>query len=320
MTGIKHLFQTEQNHLNHFFNTIDLEQVEKFFKVLSECTGLIFFSGIGKSGLIAKKIAVTMTSTGTRALYLSPVDALHGDIGLVSSQDIFIFLSKSGESDELLSLVPYLRNKGATLMAIVSNPYSRLGKLCSHEVILPVENELCPFNLAPTTSTTVQLIFGDILAVALMEHKNFTLDQYSSNHPAGRIGKRILLKVKDLMITGDQVPLCLPENTLQEMIVDLSNKRAGCLIVADQEKNILGIFTDGDLRRALQKEGSAVLQTEMGKLMTKDCRTVSPQKLAWEAMQMMEANQNSPITIMPVVEEGKVVGIIKMHDILQSGL
>lgn len=319
--SLKELFKTEQKYINYFFDSLDLAEAEAFFKILSGCKGLIFFSGVGKSGLIAKKIAVTMTSTGTRALYISPTDALHGDIGLVTSNDVFVFVSKSGESDELLNLVPYIRNKGAVLVAMLSNRDSRLAKNCMHTMILPVENELCPYNLAPTTSTTVQMIFGDIMAVSLMLHKKITLDQYSSNHPAGRIGKRILLKVSDIMITGEQLPLCSPHDKLLEVLVELSNKRAGCVIVVDSHKKIQGVFTDGDLRRALQKFGADVLQGKMEQLMTKKCRSIGPQELAWDAMKTMEADLSSPIMVLPVIDAEKhVVGLIKMHDILQSGL
>lgn len=279
------------------------------------------FTGVGKSGLVAEKIALTMTSTGSRALYLSPINALHGDIGIVSSQDIFIMISKSGESEELFNIIPSLRNKKVKLVGIVSNMNSRLAKACDFVIYLPVEKELCPFDLVPTTSTVVQMIYGDLLAVALMRMKNFSLDQYALNHPAGRIGKRISLKVSDLMIQGENIPLCAPQDLLMEILVELSHKRCGCILVVDEQKHLLGIFTDGDLRRSLQKFEARALQMPIRELMSKSPRWIAPERLAWESMQLMEIDQKNAITVLPVLDADQVVvGLIKLHDIVQSGL
>lgn len=318
---LKDLFQKERESLDQFFDRLDFPALEKAVEMLRACTGVVFFTGVGKSGLIAKKIAMTMTSTGTRALYISPTDALHGDIGIVTNQDVFVLLSKSGESDELLNLVPALRNKGAKLLSVVSNPRSRLAQLADLSVTLHIEKELCPFDMAPTVSTTAQMIFGDVLAIALMQMKSFSQDQFAQNHPAGRIGKRITMKVQDLMIHGTSLPVCKPTDKLVEILVELSNKRCGCILITDGQHQMQGIFTDGDLRRALQNKGADVLHTPMKDLMTVSAKYVEPQKLAWEAMQIMEADQKRAITVLPVLEEGKkVVGLIKLHDILQSGL
>ncbi|MBA3816162.1 MAG: SIS domain-containing protein, partial [Parachlamydiaceae bacterium] len=192
--------QKEKIALDHFFENLDLETAEQLFALLKECKGLIIFTGIGKSGLVAEKISLTMTSTGSRACYMSAASALHGDIGMVSRDDIFIMISKSGESDELLQMIPFLRNKGVKIVAIVNNHESRLAKACDLKVILPLEEELCPFNLAPTTSTVIQLIFGDVLAIALMMHKKFSLSEFAMNHPAGKIGRQLTMRVKDLML------------------------------------------------------------------------------------------------------------------------
>ena len=320
--SIKKLFEDQKQHLNYFFSHISLEDAERLLETLYRCQGLLFFTGVGKSGLVAKKIAVTLTSTGTRALYLSPTNALHGDIGMVKEEDTFIFLSKSGESDELMNLIPYLRNKGAKLIAITSKKECRLLTLCDDFIVLPLEKELGPLNLTPTTSTTIQMIFGDVLTVALMEKKKFHLEQYQMNHPAGKIGKQLLLKVQDLMLTDERIPLCHPEDRLVDVLVDLSNKRCGCLLITSKENQLKGIFTDGDLRRALQKHGPQALELTMENLMTTQPRSISPDVLAVDAMSEMESDQKRPITVLPVVhsKDKKVVGIIKMHDILQSGL
>jgi len=289
--------------------------------MLYECQGTMIFTGVGKSGLVAKKIAMTMTSTGSRAFYLSPTNALHGDLGILTSKDIFIMLSKSGETEELLHLIPSLRNKHVQIVGILSNPSSRLAKACDLAVHLPMEKELCPFDLAPTTSTVIQMIFGDVLTIALMRMHNFSLDEYAKNHPAGRIGKRITTKVQDLMLRGPAIPLCKPQDKLVDILVELSNKRCGCLLVVNEEMILQGIFTDGDLRRALLKHGANVLNSLIKDLMTCSPRHISPSKLAWEAMQMMESDPKNAITCMPVIDESKKVhGLIKLHDIVQSGL
>lgn len=318
---LKELFEKKKQYLNHFFENLDMQKTDQILQKLLYCKGIIFFTGIGKSGLVAKKIAVTMTSTGTQALYLSPTDAMHGDIGIVSDKDIFVMLSKSGESDELLALVPYIRNKGAHLIGVVSDSKSRLSQACNMTVTLPLEKELCPFGLAPTTSTSIQMIFGDVLSIALMKLKNFSLDQYAMNHPAGRIGKRISMKVKDLMLTDNKIPLCKPEHTLMETLVELSNKRCGCVLVVDHEKKLQGIFTDGDLRRTLQNKGPEALHASMENVMTKSPKWISPNILAWDAMKLMEAKHQSEITVLPVIDEDKtVLGLIKLHDIIQAGV
>ncbi len=318
---LEELFSLKQRYLNHFFKHLDLQAAENFLQALLKCRGTIVLTGVGKSGLIAKKIAVTMTSTGSRALYISPTNALHGDLGILSKDDLFIMLSKSGESDELLHLVPFLRNKGVSLLGIISNPSSRLAKACDLSMILPLEKELCPYNMAPTTSTSIQMIFGDVMAVALMKHQKFTLDAYALNHPAGSIGRKAKYKVKDLMLTGDKLPLCRPTDKLVDSLVELSNKRCGCLLVVDDQMMLKGIFTDGDLRRALLKQGADLLQITIEKVMSSHPRVVEPNRLAYEAVQLMEADPKRAITCMPVVDfEGVVQGLIRLHDIVQSGL
>lgn len=318
---LEELLQEQQAQINFFFRQLDLQQVENMLRAVQECRGMLFFSGVGKSGIIAEKLAVTMVSTGTRALFVPPTNALHGDLGIVSEGDLFVMVSKSGESDELLNLVPFVRNKGAIPVAWVSAHGSRLEKACELHVFLPVERELCPFNLAPTTSAAIQLIFGDVLAIALMRAKNFSLIEYARNHPGGRIGKRITMRVCDLMLKGQAVPSCEPGDRLHSCLVELSNKRCGCLLVIDESRRMQGIFTDGDLRRALQKYGSDALQMTLSELMIRDFRWIGPEKLAWDAMKAMESDQKTPIMILPVLQESKtVLGLIKMHDILQAGL
>jgi arabinose-5-phosphate isomerase len=317
---LKELIKKERQYLKYFFDHLDVESAEQILKIIHQCKGVMIFSGVGKSGLVAKKIAVTMISIGSKALYLSPIDSLHGDLGMVRKEDVVILLSKSGETEELMHLIPFVRNKGAQLIAIVSNPGSRLAKACDYSINLPLEHELCPFDMVPTISTSIQMIFGDILAVALMDLNKFSLDQFATNHPSGRIGRRITVKVKDLMITGEGIPLCKVHDKLVDTLVELSNKRCGCLIVIDDHHKLLGIFTDGDLRRSLLDLGSNVLEQTVGSLMTQNPKSIDSEVLAWEAMQKMEADQKHPITVLPVLKGEEVIGIIKMHDIVQSGI
>lgn len=311
----------QKQYLDYFFEHLDTVSSDALLDKILACQGSLHFTGVGKSGFIAQKIAATMLSTGTKAYFLPPVDALHGDLGMVSKKDLVLILSKSGETDELLHLLPFIRAKGAQIVAITSHAASRLAKGSDHTIILPCENELCPFDLAPTTSTQVQLLFGDALAVALMEARGFSIDQYAANHPAGQIGRRSALKVRDLMLDHERTPLCLSHDRLEEILVDFSNKRCGCMIVIDDQKQLKGIFTDGDLRRALQAKGETVLQQKVGALMTHSPKAISAEALAWDALKLMESDQKHPVMVLPVVDESQaVIGIIKMHDLVQAGL
>ncbi|MBM3207107.1 MAG: KpsF/GutQ family sugar-phosphate isomerase [Chlamydiae bacterium] len=317
---IKTLFENAQKHLNYFFEHIDTESVEDVVRQCNSCEGLVVLTGVGKSGIIAEKIAMTLISTGTRALYLPAMNFLHGDIGIISDKDILIMISKSGESEELLNLLPFVKNRNCKTIAIVSNTQSRLSKSCDTSICLPVEKELCSFNLVPTTSTAVQLIFGDVLAVALMKNREFAMDDYALNHPAGAIGKKIFLKIKDLMLDHQNIPVCSPSDKLLDVLVELSNKKCGALLVADHDRRLVGIFTDGDLRRALQSNGSSVLEQNMESLMNTAVSFLSSDTLAWDALVFMQKDPSKWITVLPIVDDGKIVGILRMHDIVKAGL
>jgi len=313
--SLRNLFEKERSILNHFFDHLDIPQITRVFDQLNECKGSIIVTGVGKSELVAKKISLTMTSTGTRAFFLSPANALHGDIGIVNKDDIFLMISKSGESEELL----HMRNKGVKLIAVVNNGKSRLAKVADHTIVLPLEKELCHFDIVPTASVVTQMVFGDVLSVALMMHKNFSLMEFAMNHPAGKIGRRLTLRVKDLMLRDKDMPLCAPEDKLVDTLVVLSNKRCGCVLIVEPDNTLLGIFTDGDLRRSLQKLGPNALQSSMQDIMTKTPRHIAPEEMAAQALSLMEADRRE-VTVLPVVDQGKAVGLLKMHDIVQSGL
>jgi len=317
---LKQLLQESRSYLNSFFEQVDIDRFEEILSLCQQAKGLLLFTGVGKSGIIAEKIAMTLVSTGTKALYLPPTNLLHGDIGILSEGDLVLLLSKSGESEELLNLLPFIRRKKAQTIALISKPASSLAKACDHSFILPVQKELCSFDLIPTTSAQVQLIFGDILAIALMKKCEFSLDDYAHNHPSGAIGKKITLTVKDLMKSGESLPLCQAKDQLSDVLVQLSQKKCGALLITNEEHSLEGIFTDGDLRRSLQAHGPDVLHKTMGALMTQSTLSVPSHILAWDAMKEMQKDPNKWVMVTPVIEDGKVIGILRMHDIIKAGL
>lgn len=313
---IKSLFEAQRKNIEYFFDNINMEKVEKIFQEIFECRGNIIFSGVGKSGIIANKLAATMLSTGTKSIYISATDALHGDIGIISKEDIFIVLSKSGNTKEILSLLPYVRKKGAKIIALVSNFQGKLYTLADISISLPVKNELCPFNLAPTTSCLVQLIFGDILAVALMRRKNFTLEEYAINHPSGSIGTKIA-KIKDRMLRGSAIPFASCKKRIVDILAELSEKRCGAVVIVDENYILQGIFTDGDLRRAIEKS-SDCLNQPIDNFMTKKPKYITEEKFVKDGLDLMEKNK---IMVLPVVDQNKkVIGLLKMHDIIESDM
>jgi len=313
------LFKKKKEYLNFFFDNLDIKKANQILELLCSCKNNIIFTGIGKSAIIANKIAMTMLSTGTKALFLPAIDALHGDIAIISKEDIFIVFSKSGQTDELLNLIPYVKKRKAKIIAVVSNEKSKLAKISDYYICLPVEKELCPYNLAPTTSTCVQLIFGDVLTIALMQKKNFSLTEYALNHPAGAIGKQINLKVKDLMIKDEALPVCFEEDLIKDTIYILSSKKCGCLLIVDKKNKLKGLFTDGDLRRLIQNFNLNFFNKKMKDIMIHMPILIEEEALAINAMKKME--QQKQITMIPVVKKNqKLVGLIRLHDIIQSGL
>mmetsp|Transcript_42122 Transcript_42122/g.51132 ORF Transcript_42122/g.51132 Transcript_42122/m.51132 type:complete len:326 (-) Transcript_42122:321-1298(-) len=314
--GLKNLFEEQHGFLDHFFAECDYSLIQTFCKAILDCKGTVFMTGVGKSGFIAQKISMTLVSTGTKSVFLSPTDALHGDIGIVSKEDLLVLFSKSGNTDELLNLIPYAKAKGATLIGIHSQLGCKLQKQCDMHVHLPLKRELCPFDLAPVTSTAIQMLFGDTCAVAIMQAKNLTMDQYAMNHPAGRIGKRLILKVCDVMKKAE-LPQAKKEDTVLGQLTQLSSG-FGCLLICDANNKLEGCFTDGDLRRALSEKGSGMLQMTLGEVMTANPRTVEASSMAKAAMEMME--QEPKVDFLPVVEGGELKGLITLHLLVAAGL
>jgi arabinose-5-phosphate isomerase len=297
------------------------KEVERAVSLLAACVGKVVTIGVGKSGHIAQKAAATLTSTGTPSVFLHPTDALHGGMGLVGGEDVCLLISNSGETAELLELLPYLQHRRAPVLAIVGNTQSSLARRADVVLDASVEQEACPLNLAPTTSTTVALAVCDALAMTLMSVKRLTPEDFALNHPGGRLGKRLTLKVSDLMHGGDENPTVSESASLLEVVQAISRGGLGAVCVATQGGRLAGIVTDGDLRRALERvrlEDLAGL-TASG-LMTRDPVVVAPDMLAHAALQLME-NRPSQIAVLPVVDaDGRAIGLLRLHDIVRSGL
>ncbi|KAF3338947.1 putative arabinose 5-phosphate isomerase [Carex littledalei] len=315
------LFETQRRHLNNFFDRLDLSQAAFFANTLLNAPGAVFFTGIGKSGIVAQKLAQTLASIGlSRASFLSPVDALHGDIGAIFEGDIIILISKSGASEELLSLVPCAKAKGAVLISLTSVEGNPLSKLCDVNVHLPIQGEICPFNLAPVTSAAVQMVFGDTIVAAVMAARNVGRDQYAKNHPAGKIGKSLIFKVKDVMKRKEELPICKEGDMIMDQLSELTSKGCGCLLVIDDLYRLIGTFTDGDLRRALKAYGADIFNLTVGQMCNRNPRTITADAMAVEAMQRMESPP-SPVQFLPVIDrQNVVIGIITLHGLVSSGL
>jgi arabinose-5-phosphate isomerase len=289
-------------------------------ELLRDCTGKVVVTGLGKSGLICRKIAATLASTGSPAIFLHAGDGVHGDLGMVMKGDVVIAVSNSGETEEILKLLPHFKFNGVSLIALTGNPESSLAKAA--DIVLDVRaKEACPLGLAPTTSTTVALALGDALAVVLLEEKGFDQQDFAVRHPGGVLGRRLLLRVADLMHGGEELPLVHHDTAVKEALFEITSKRLGVTGVIDRSGSLVGVITDGDLRRALQTHGDGILNKRAQEIMTASPRTVEKEVLAAEALAEMEGNVPRPITCLFVLDPGaKPVGIIHLHDILKTGI
>ncbi len=291
------------------------DDFEKAIHAIAACKGRVVVSGIGKSAVIAQKIVATFNSTGTPSIFMHAADAIHGDLGIVQQEDVVIIISKSGESPEIKVLVPLIKNFKNILIGMVGSIDSFLAKNSSIILNTTVEQEACPNNLAPTTSTTAQLVMGDAIAVCLMELKGFQSDDFAKFHPGGTLGKKLYLRVSDLY-TANEKPQVLAGQSLKEVIVEMTKKRLGITAVVDTDNTLLGIITDGDLRRMLEKS-TAIDQITAGDIMTKNPKVIDAEELAVDALDQMRKNE---ITQLAVVNEKKYLGIIHLHDLIREGL
>lgn len=285
--------------------------------LMLHCQGRIVVLGMGKSGHIGGKIAATLASTGSPAFFVHPAEASHGDMGMITTQDVVVALSNSGETDEILTLMPLIKRQGVPLIALTGNPDSTLAQTADVHIDVSVAQEACPLGLAPTSSTTATLAMGDALAVALLEARGFTVEDFARSHPGGRLGRRLLLLTDDVMHTGEQMPRNAPDDLLRDALLEMSRKGLGTTVVVDREEQVLGVFTDGDLRRALDRQVD-VHTAKVAEVMTPRGKTIAPGTLAAEALQMM---QQYRINALPVVNSaGKLAGVLNMHDLLRAGV
>jgi arabinose-5-phosphate isomerase len=285
-------------------------------RVILACKGRVIVSGMGKSGHVARKIAATLASTGTPAFFVHPGEASHGDLGMIQPPDVVLALSYSGETDELLFILPVIKRQGIPFIAITGKPGSSLASQADVHLDGSISSEACPLGLAPTTSTTVALVLGDALAIALLEARGFTSDDFARSHPAGSLGRRLLLRISDLMHTGDNIPKVPPEASLTGALVEMTRKHLGMTAVVDEEQRLLGVFTDGDLRRALDDQDVDLRSAHVADLMTRGPKTISADKLAAEAAQLMEKHQIHALLV--VDGDQRVVGALNIHDLLRA--
>ena len=293
------------------------KQLNKSFTTLCEnvlyCKGKFVIMGVGKSGHIAQKISATLSSTGTPSIFIHPTEAAHGDIGLIDKKDIVLLISNSGETDEIINILPSLKRHAKEIASLTSNNKSSIAKSADIKIELKSMKEACPLDLAPTSSTTNALAFGDALAIALLEAKGFTKNDFASSHPAGKLGKKLITQVQDLMHRGNSVPKVSPNTILDKALLEITKKNLGITLVIDKSK-VIGIFTDGDLRRCINNKID-IQKTKIKEVMTKSYKTIKPNALAVDAAKIMEKNK---IFTLVVTEKQKHVGVISMHDLIEA--
>ena len=286
-------------------------------KLLFDCVGRVVVIGMGKSGHIAGKIAATLASTGTPAFFVHPGEASHGDLGMITRQDVVLALSNTGETEEILKILPLIKRLGVPLIAMTGNPASTLGVMSTIHINVAVEQEACPLGLAPTSSTTAALVMGDALAVSLLEARGFTRDDFAWSHPGGSLGKRLLLRVSDIMHIGADIPSVPASALISHALLEMTEKQLGMTAIVDADNRVIGIFTDGDLRRTLAKNLD-IKNTTISEVMTPHCAVISADILAAEAMQVMEKKK---INALIVVDDHKIpVGALNMHDLIRAGI
>jgi arabinose-5-phosphate isomerase len=286
-------------------------------RILLDCKGRVVVSGMGKSGHIGGKIAATLASTGTPSFFLHPAEASHGDLGMLTKGDAVLAISNSGETAEILTILPLIKRMGAPLVAMTGNAASTIAREADVHLDVSVPAEACPLNLAPTASTTATLAMGDALAVALLGHRGFTEADFARSHPGGTLGRRLLLHVSDVMRSGDELPMVRPNTPLSEGLLEMSRKRLGMTAIVDAKQKVVGVFTDGDLRRALDRRIN-IQKSRMADVMTRGGYSIGPQELAAEAVLMMEKHAINALLVKD--HNGRLVGALNVHDLLRAGV
>ncbi|QDF66005.1 KpsF/GutQ family sugar-phosphate isomerase [Shewanella sp. SNU WT4] len=307
----------EKSALDNLYQYVDSPEFAAACTMLLNCKGKVIIMGMGKSGHIGNKIASTLASTGTAAFFVHPGEASHGDLGMIAEQDVIIAISNSGEASEILTLMPVIKRFGIEVITITGKPESTMAKLSNVHLCIQVPEEACPLGLAPTSSTTATLVMGDALAVALLQAKRFTRDDFALSHPGGSLGRKLLLKVADIMHAGDELPLVSPNAKITESLYEISNKGLGMTAVVDDNHKLLGIFTDGDLRRIIDANID-LRHTEIGQVMTKNCVTVAADILAAGALKIMDTRNINGLIV--VDEQQHAIGALNMLDLVKAGV
>lgn len=313
----KKVLKTEADAVSALIEKLN-SNFEKVIGIIYRSKGRVVVTGMGKSGLIGKKIAATLASTGTPAFFLHPAEATHGDLGMVTSDDVIIAISNSGETEELIGLIPFLKRFNVSLISMTGNLDSTLSKASDVSLDVSVKEEACPFGVVPTASTTATMAMGDAIAVALLIKRGYKEEDFAFFHPGGSLGKKLFIKVKDLMHTGDALPVVSPDISVIKAVMEISSKRLGVTIVAGKDEKVLGIITDGDVRRGIEKWDKAFFDMKAVEAMTKNPKTISEDELAAKALSIMESFSITSLVVSD--EDGRAKGIIHLHDILKQGI
>ncbi len=312
----KNVISIENRAISALTDRID-ERFDAACEFLVACKGRVVVTGMGKSGHIGKKLAATFASTGTAAFFVHPGEAGHGDFGMITSDDLVLAISNSGNTDEIITLLPLIKRLGIPLISLTGAPNSRLAEFADINLDVSVTEEACPLGLAPTSSTTATLVMGDALAIALLEARGFSAEDFAMSHPAGALGRKLLLLVQDVMRTGNNIPQINSEASINSALMEISAKGLGMTAIVDDQQRLIGVFTDGDLRRALD-QGHDLIKTPVSKVMTSNCKTVTPHDLAAEAVKIMETCKVTGLLVLN--NKNQLVGALNIHDLFHAGV
>ena len=310
------VIKSEVSAINNLKKTLDKNLYLACNKIYN-CKGKLIIIGVGKSGHIANKLAATFSSTGTPSFFVHPSEAMHGDIGVISKKDTILLISNSGCTPEIIPILPHLKKIGCSILSLCGNKKSKIYEESDISLSINIKKEACPLNLAPTSSTSVTLVLGDIIAIILMGMRKFKSEEFAKNHPGGRLGKNLNLKIKDIMRSGKDIPLIKKQKKLKDVLIEMTRKNMGCVIIANHKNNAVGFFTDGDLRRAINKLLD-IHETPIEKIMTKKFLTCSASDYATDILNLMNKNK---INSLPVLDtKNKIIGVVNMHILIEAGI
>ena len=310
------VIKSEVSAINNLKKNLD-RNLYLLCNAIYNCKGKLIIIGVGKSGHIANKLAATFSSTGTPSFFVHPSEAMHGDIGVISKKDTILLISNSGCTPEIISILPNLKKIGCSILSLCGSKKSRIYEDSDISLSINIKKEACPLNLAPTSSTSVTLVLGDIIAIILMKMRNFKSEEFAKNHPGGRLGKNLNLKIKDIMRSGKDIPLIKNQKKLKDVLIEMTNKNMGCVIIANHKNNAVGFFTDGDLRRAINKLLD-IHETPIEKIMTKKFLTCSAEDYAADVLDLMNHNKINSLPVLDI--KNKIIGVINMHILMETGI